>query len=86
METANEIKITENDKRFLKSVVDYEANVKKAQIYLKENYHVESKFDEETLTLSIYTNDVNEGLYIVNASEYIKSTIGEDKIQIKFGI
>lgn len=84
--TTETIKITENDMKFLKSVVDYESDVKKVQRYIKENYNVESRFDEKTLTLSIYSNDVNESLGIVNASEYAKNEIGEDRIIVKLGL
>lgn len=83
MSTQNNKILTENDKEFIKTVVDYEPNIKKAQKYIKENYNIDSVFNEETLELGLIANSVNESLNILAAKEYLNEKFTEDQLIVK---
>lgn len=83
MSTQNNKILTENDKEFIKTVVDYEPNIKKAQKYIKENYNIDSIFNEETLELELIANSVNESLNILAAREYLNEKFTDDKLIVK---
>lgn len=65
----------ENEKQFVDSVVNHLYYVAKVQDYLKENYNVSSEYDEETETLYLKANNINESLNLAAAKEYVNETI-----------
>lgn len=67
--------LTENEKAFVESIVNFEANVNKARKYIKENYNIDSTYDEEELTIHLICNNVNESLNLINAEEYLNETL-----------
>ena len=74
----------DNEKSFVKKVVDFECNVIKAQDYIKENFGVDSEYNPETLELKLTQNSVNEALQLVSAKDYLESELPEDMIKIIF--
>lgn len=77
-----------NDKdllQYVEKMVNYNDHVDAARNYIKENYHVSSKYDNETNTLYVYTTNINESLNVVAAKNYVEETIGEDFIKVEYG-
>ena len=79
------IKIYENDIKFIKNLIDLDANVLKCQKYMKENFNIDSEFDKETVSIKLKCNNVNESLNLLAAKEYIKDAISEHFVNITFG-
>lgn len=78
-----ETKITENDIKLIKDLVDYEPKVLKCQKYIKENFNIDSVFDKDNLSIRLICNNINESLNILAAKEHIIDQLGEDNIYIK---
>ena len=75
----------ENEKKLIKSIVNFKSNVKKAHDGLKENFGSDSTFDEDSNTLNVTTlNEENEGLKMVAAKQYVHSIISENEIHVQF--
>ncbi len=80
------MKTTENELKLLNSILDHQENIKKVQSYIKENFGVNTKYNEDDNTISIWTSNINESLQLIAAKEYIENEIGLDSINIKYGI
>ena len=78
--------MTNNEKDFVKSIVEHSDNIKKAQEYIEENFGIKTKYNEETNTINLWTTNINEALQIIAAKDYLITTIGEDMINVKYGI
>lgn len=77
--------ITNNEKNLVESFHNLESNICKAQEYIKENYHIESEYDNDDDTLYIWTNNINESLNLAAAKEYIAENIGYEMINVIYG-
>ena len=75
----------ENEKRFVESVVNHLSNVAKVQDYLKENFNVCSYYDEDNETLHLVANEINEGLDLAAAKEYVNQQIDEAMLTVVYG-
>ena len=53
--------------------------------YIKENFNIDSEYNEETNTLHLYSTNVNESLELLSAKEYILSQIDESMLNVKYG-
>lgn len=80
------MKTTDNELKLLNSILDHKENVEKAQNYIKENFGVNTKYDEETNTISLWTRNINESLQLVAAKEYVEKEIGLDSVNVKYGL
>ena len=76
----------ENEKRFIENLVNHVANVAKTQEYIKENYGVDSYYDEETETLHLVGNLINEGLNLASAKDYVREKFDEVMLNVTIGI
>ena len=75
----------ENEKKLIKSIVNFKSNVKKAQDGLKENFGYDSTFDEDSNTLNVTTlNEENEVLKMAAAKQYVHSIISDNEIHVQF--
>ena len=54
--------------------------------YIKENYHINSEYSEEDDILYIWSPNVNESLNLAAAKEYIQETIGDEFINVIYGM
>ena len=70
---------------FLESFINHKSNVSKGQAYIKENFNIDSEYNEDTNTLHLYCNNVNESLELVPAKEYVLSQIDESMLAIQYG-
>lgn len=67
--------MTENEKKFIRTVVDYDANVHSMQAEIKEDFNVDSEFDEDTLTLRLHSDNPKN---VIAAKAYITENYGEE--------
>ena len=80
-----QMSVLENEKKLIKSIVNFKSNVKKAQEGLKEKFGYDSTFDEDSNVLNVTTlNETNEGLKMVAAKQYVHSIISENEIHVQF--
>ena len=77
--------MTNNEKDFVKSIVEHSDNIKKAQEYIEEKFGINTKYNEETNTINLWTENINESLQLVAAKNYLMTTVGEDMINVKYG-
>ena len=76
----------ENEKKFAENILNFNHNLAEVQYYLKENFEIDSEYDEESGTLHLLNEDnVNEALAMATAREYAINSIGEDMIQVVYG-
>ena len=77
--------VLENEKKLIKSIVNFKSNVKKVQEGLKEKFGYDSTFDENDNVLHVTTlNETNEGLKMVAAKQYVHSIVSENEIHVQF--
>jgi len=69
----------------LKSIIDFKSNLEQARQYIKENFNVDSEYNEDENILYIKTNNVNESLNVLPAEEYLMENL-ESLIDIRYGI
>lgn len=77
--------IGNNEKKFVESLVNHLANVAKVQQYLKENMNVSSYYDEDNETLHLVANEINEGLDLAMAKQYVNQQIDEAMLTVVYG-
>lgn len=76
----------ENERIFAENILNFNHNLAEAQYYLKENFGIDSEYDEASGTLHLLNDDnVNEALAMATAREYVINYIGEDMIQVVYG-
>ena len=76
----------ENEKFIVESFLNLNYNIEKAQKYIKESYKVNSEYNEEEDTLYIWTENVNENLNLAQAKQYVLNTIGNEMINVMYGV
>ena len=69
--------MTENERKFAESIVNFESNVKKAQQYIKETYQIDSQFDIETGNMYLTCAVAENALMLAAAKEYITGEVDE---------
>lgn len=77
--------MTKNEKDFVKNFFEHKTNICKSQDYIKENFNVNSEYNEETNTLHLFTNNVNESLNLATAKDYILQQLDNTMINVKYG-
>ena len=80
----NCIKLTENDIKFVKDMVNYKSRILKCQESIKENYNIDSVFNEDAMTLSLICRNINESLNVVAAKKDIRNEFLEEELEILF--
>jgi len=76
----------ENEKILVETFLGLNDNISKAQQYIKENYHINSEYSDEDDILYIWSSNVNESLNLAAAKEYIQETIGDEFINVIYGM
>lgn len=66
------ITINKNEKQLVEELCDINPNVYKAQQYIKENYNVDSEYNEDSSELHLING---KPINIIEANEYLKSHI-----------
>ena len=77
-----------NEVNFINRINNAKADIRNAMLYIKENYNIDSEYDEEngTVSLSVVNEDniLNNALLFAAAKEYIEGQVGDDIIQVVF--
>ena len=76
----------EDEKLIVEKFLNLEDDIKEAQEYIKENYHINSEYDNEEDIMYIWSNNVNESLNLAAAKEYIEETIGLEFVNVMYGM
>lgn len=77
--------IGDNEKQFVNMLINHLSNVAKTQDYLKEHFNVSSYYDEDTETLHLVANGINEGLDLAAAKEYVNQQFDEAMLSVVYG-
>lgn len=75
-----------NEKQYLECALNLKAKIFDAQKYIHENYNVKTNYDEDTNTLHIFTDNINESLNCAAAKEYLKEINLDNFIKVQYGI
>ena len=70
--------MNENEYKFAKNIVNLDRNITEAIAYIKENFGVNAEYDEENGVLNLSTSNVNEGLQLIAAKEYVDNNFDSD--------
>ena len=76
----------ENEKFIVESFLNLNHNIEEAQKYIKESYNVNSEYNDAEDTLFIWTDNVNENLNLAQAKPYVLDTIGNEMINVMYGV
>ena len=76
--------LTEAERELIDAVLYITPEVRTVQTTIKENFGLDSTFDETTNTLHIQGNPINEAFEIANAKEYAVNTIGAGVLDVVF--
>ena len=63
--------MNQNEYMFAKNIVKLDENINRAIEYIQENFGVKAEYDEENGILNLSTSNVNEGLQLLSAKDYI---------------
>ena len=76
----------ENEKFIVESFLNLNHNIEEAQKYIKESYNVNSEYNDAEDTLFIWTDNINENLNLAQAKQYVLDTIGNEMINVMYGV
>ena len=68
----------QNEYKFAKDIVNIDYKINKALEYVKENFGVKAEYDEENSIINLSTSNINEGLQLIAANDYIKENLDSD--------
>lgn len=76
--------MTQNDIEFLDNLYNLNSKIANASDYVKENYGVDASYDEETQSILLSVENVNESaLELVEAKNYFEE-IFDNYLNIKY--
>lgn len=70
--------MTDNERQFVESITDFQANINKAKSYIKENYGIDSSFDLENGVMHLVCNEAENALMLAAAKEYVVETFNDE--------
>ena len=77
--------MTDNEKKFIRTFVDFESNMKSARQYIKETYGVDSELNEEGNYIKLYCTDGKlDVMNLVSAKNFINETFDSGFIDVIF--
>jgi hypothetical protein len=74
------MKSYDNEKKLVESLLNNKNNISNAQLYIKENYSVDSIYDKDISTLYVWGDDPMKTLA---AKAYVKENINDELIDIE---
>lgn len=75
----------ENEKLIVESFLNLNQNIEEAQQYIKENFNIDSEYNEDDDILYIWTEELHNNLDLAKAKEYVCETIGNEMINVMYG-
>ena len=76
--------MTDNEKQFIRTFVDFESNMKSARQYIKETYGVDSEFNEEENYIKLYCPWKIDVINLVSAKDFINETFDTGFVDVIF--
>lgn len=76
--------LTEAEKCMIDDVLNITEQAKNVQSYIKENFGIDSEFDEDTNTLHLKGDTINEAFGLATAKDYAVKTIGECVLHVVY--
>lgn len=70
--------MNENEYNFAKKIVKLDENINRVIEYVQENFGVKAEYDEENSIINLTTSNINEGLQLIAANEYIRENLDSD--------
>lgn len=65
--------MTQNEANLVHIITNLDKRVAEARQYIKDNFNVETTYEDDERTLNLYVNNVNESLELIAAKEYIEN-------------
>lgn len=75
--------MTSNEMKFVENIVNFDKKIQTIQNHIKENFNVESKYDEESNTLYLLKESDNN-LQLSFANDVIKETLNELLVNVDY--
>ena len=77
--------MTDNEKQFIRTFVDFESNMKSVRQYIKETYGIESELNEEENYIRLYCgNGKLDVMNLVSAKDFINENFDSGFIDVIF--
>lgn len=77
--------MTDNEKQFIRTFVDFESNLNSARQYIKETYGVDSEFNKEENYIKLYCKDGKlDVMNLVSAKNFINETFDAGFVDVIF--
>ena len=64
-----------NEYEFAKVIINIDYKIDKTLEYVQENFGVKAEYDEENSIINLSTSNINEGLQLIAANNYIKENL-----------
>ena len=68
----------QNEYKFAKTIIKLDENINRVIEYVQENFGVKAEFDEENSIINLTTSNINEGMQLLAANEYIKENLDSE--------
>jgi hypothetical protein len=77
--------MTDNEKQFIRTFVDFESNMKSARQYIKETYGIDSELNNEGNYIKLFCEDGKlDVMNLVSAKNFINETFADGFIDVIF--
>lgn len=68
----------QNEYKFAKTIMKLDENINRVIEYVQENFGIKAEYDEENSIINLTTSNVNEGMQLLAANEYIKENLDSE--------
>jgi hypothetical protein len=78
------MKLSDNEKTFVKAIIDNESNIKNSIQYLKENFDIDATVDSEELLITLSKKNINESYAedMIMAKKYLNDVFPNEMYTI----
>jgi len=73
-----------NELKFAEKIVNFNENIKNIQSYIKENFNIESKFNEDEMKFNIWTTNISDSLRLIAAKDYINEQLNDLDVEVEY--
>ena len=78
------MKLSDNEKTFIKAIIDNESNIKNSIQYLKENFDIDATVDSEEFLITLSKKNINESYAedMIMAKKYLNDVFPNEMYTI----